>query len=296
MAEKVYTPEVIVDVGFPQSVEGVTSTVTQGGSSGVSTPKVTQPGAFPKKMVAKELLSTVFNTVSKKILGAFEFAKSGAIQIGEYIAGVSGDIRISPAGIVARNKAGATTFALDGETGDGTFQGTIRASKFESDYFNVDEEGNVIANSIQISSASNYTAGISSHGSITSQDEVELTNSPITFTLTQPTIVLFLATFWGQCEPSSGATSSSGIIHHRIKLDSEGSAIMEVPISAEYNSVSGFRLGYMNNQATTVTAIRKLAPGTYTTSLAIDILSTSNTIHYYSNGSQLAYITLGNWS
>jgi len=58
-----------------------------------------------------------FNTSAKTILGAFTFGASGAIQIGSYVNGVSGDIRISPNGLLARNSAGITTIAVDGTTG-----------------------------------------------------------------------------------------------------------------------------------------------------------------------------------
>ena len=52
---------------------------------------------------------------------------SGALQIGKYESGVSGDLRISPNGIVARNSSGMTTFALDGDTGSAVFMGEIQA-------------------------------------------------------------------------------------------------------------------------------------------------------------------------
>lgn len=149
---KIYTPEVIADTPFP--ITGEDSTVESTSSStqstkGVYGSKVTAEKNFPLKMVAKELFSTAINTISKKILKTFEFAKSGAIQIGEYIHGLSGEIKISPDGIVAKNKDGNTTFALDGDTGNAIFSGDIRASTFATDYFNVDNKGNVIARSIK---------------------------------------------------------------------------------------------------------------------------------------------------
>lgn len=152
MAEvKVYTPEVIEDKPFP--ISGDQPVIESNSSSTekkqVFAPKETQEQAFPLKMVAKELFSTAINTISKKILKTFEFAKSGALQIGEYIHGIAGEIKISPDGIVAKNKDGNTTFAIDGTTGDAIFSGDIRASTFSTDYFNVDSKGNVIARSIK---------------------------------------------------------------------------------------------------------------------------------------------------
>ena len=296
MAEKVYTPEVIVDVGFPQSAEGVTGTVTQGGSGSVSTPKVTQPGVFPKKMVAKELLSTVFNTVSKKILGAFEFAKSGAIQIGEYIAGVSGDIRISPAGIVARNKAGATTFALDGETGDGTFQGTIRASKFESDYFQVDEEGNVIAQSIKIIDQSTTIANGSLNQEFTSGVASDVTGGSITVILERSTILLINADLGGHIHLNTGATPYLG--NGLIRLDIDGSEVRRTFISGGV-SATGDGIGHGSSFAATIGSaslsyLATLSAGTHTIKLtgACDQVTGSSKLVLYSFYIQA--VTLGN--
>lgn len=126
---KVYTPTVIDDQPFPQ--EGVPSlTPTQGAKEDIYTPQTTKDAAFPTYNIAVELIGTALNTKSKKILQEFQFTPSGAIQIGKYEAGVSGDLRLSPSGIVARDTAGNTTFALDGETGSAVFAGTIQAGTF----------------------------------------------------------------------------------------------------------------------------------------------------------------------
>lgn len=69
-----------------------------------------------------------FDTDSKTILSDFTFGTSGALQIGTYENGVSGDIRISPNGILGRNKDGDTTFSINGTTGDATFGGTLVAA------------------------------------------------------------------------------------------------------------------------------------------------------------------------
>ena len=74
-----------------------------------------------------DLVNARLDTSSKTILDAFTFGVSGALQIGTYSAGVSGDIRISPNGIVGRNKSNVTTFAIDGTTGDATFGGNLTA-------------------------------------------------------------------------------------------------------------------------------------------------------------------------
>ena len=124
--EKVYTPHVIADIPFPQENQGSIPSVNQG-SADIYTQKEIKDQSFPVKRVAQELLSTALNTRSKKILQEFEFTSSGAIQIGKYQEGLSGDVRISPNGMTARDASGNTTFAIDGDTGDAVFKGTVRA-------------------------------------------------------------------------------------------------------------------------------------------------------------------------
>lgn len=124
--EKVYTPQVIADTPFPMQ-DAQSQTVTQPAANGIYKPQETTDNVFPVKRVAVELMSQALNTRSKKITQAFQFTQSGALQIGEYTNGVTGDVRISPNGITARNLTGDTTFDLDGETGDAVFAGQLRA-------------------------------------------------------------------------------------------------------------------------------------------------------------------------
>jgi len=125
--EKVYTPEVIEENPFPQEEGGVPIQESQSTSGEVYSQKSIKPQPVPTKRVAVELISSVINTKSKKICGEIQFTPSGAIQIGKYENGVSGDIRISPDGILARNKSGILTIAIDGDTGDAIFKGTVQA-------------------------------------------------------------------------------------------------------------------------------------------------------------------------
>jgi hypothetical protein len=81
-----------------------------------------------QSMVITDVINARFDTQSKTILASFTFGTSGALQVGTYSAGVSGDIKISPNGILARNSSNATTFALDATTGDATFAGTLVAA------------------------------------------------------------------------------------------------------------------------------------------------------------------------
>jgi hypothetical protein len=124
---KVYTPEVIADQPFPQETATQQASQESSGAGGVYNPTTIPEQSMPTKLIAVELLSNSLNTRSKKILAEFQFTQSGALQIGTYENGVSGDLRISPNGIVARNLSGITTFSIDGDTGDAFFLGTIQA-------------------------------------------------------------------------------------------------------------------------------------------------------------------------
>jgi len=89
----------------------------------------------------KDVINDKLDTEAKIIKGSFNFGTSGALQIGNYEAGVSGDLKISPNGIVARNSSDDITFAIDGTTGDATFRGDITGA---SGTFSGDLEANSI--------------------------------------------------------------------------------------------------------------------------------------------------------
>lgn len=129
---KIYTPETIEDNPLPQ--EGEASLATTDSSSGdIHSPTEIKDQPLPVKRMSHELIGSVLNTQSRKILAEFEFTEMGAIQIGKYTTGISGDIKISPSGIVGRNLSGITTFSIDGDTGNATFLGTIQAGSVIAD-------------------------------------------------------------------------------------------------------------------------------------------------------------------
>lgn len=124
----IYVPEVITTYSFPDTEEPATTSTDPTSSKTITKPEgIPYAQKFPVKQVAVELLSSALNTQSKKILGNFTFGTIGAISIGTYENGVSGEVKISPDGIVAKNVNGTTTFSLDGTTGDAVFAGTIQA-------------------------------------------------------------------------------------------------------------------------------------------------------------------------
>lgn len=189
--DKVYTPEVIPEQPLPGQEGQASLVVEQSGSarSQVFGQAMIGDSTFPIKKVAHELLSVALNTRSKKILQEFQFTQQGAIQIGSYTPGVNGDIRISPAGIVARNSLGDTTFALDGETGDAVFSGIVQAK----DFVISDENGLVSASVFQSDS---YRAQTTIPKTNSFSEDVA--GSELKLTLVRPAKVLitFYANVW----------------------------------------------------------------------------------------------------
>ena len=128
---KIYYPDTIEDqpltsIAIEQAdTTGSTSNRTASEGNTIESSSTFPARPIPIPVVAKELIGSSLNTQSRQILGSFTFSKTGALQIGEYVSGVSGDIRITPNGLTARNSAGVDTVTIDGTTGDATFLGTI---------------------------------------------------------------------------------------------------------------------------------------------------------------------------
>ena len=151
MPDKVYYPETIDTYPLSNIVtEESEASINYIGDVNMSQDDFGNSLSFPRTILAHELLSTILNTQTKKILGEFKFSELGAIRIGNYENGVSGDIRLSPSGILGRNTSGDTTFSIDGETGDATFGGTLSAAAgslgaitIGSNAWHVDSNGNM---------------------------------------------------------------------------------------------------------------------------------------------------------
>jgi len=126
MADKVYEPEVIQDAPFPGEPQLV-PLLGKANPAGTFNSTVSKEKTFPKKRTAVELLSTALNTRSRKVLQEFDLEQSGGFQVGNFKEGVSGDLRITPNGLTARDVAGVTTFAIDGVDGSAVFKGSIQS-------------------------------------------------------------------------------------------------------------------------------------------------------------------------
>jgi hypothetical protein len=126
MAEKVYEPEVIQETPFPGE-PSILDTQSQSIPGGNYSPTTTKDKLFKRKVVAHETIASALNTRSRKILQEFDLEQSGGFKIGDFKQGVTGDLRITPNGLIARDSAGINTFAIDGTTGSAVFRGTVQA-------------------------------------------------------------------------------------------------------------------------------------------------------------------------
>ena len=148
MASNVHEPEVIQDQPFP-GIEDDTNGSYSGGASDSQrvsehSPREIPERNFPSQVIANQIISDSFDSQSRRILSEYQFGLSGALQIGKYEENVSGDVRISPTGIIGRNLLGETTFTLDAQTGDATFRGTIAAGSVIAGSTEVGNTGNIL--------------------------------------------------------------------------------------------------------------------------------------------------------
>ena len=142
MADTILKPVVIEEVAFPELSQEVTVRSDNSGTKEILTPNAEEGKSFPPASIARTVIADSFDTQSRRILSDYTFGEYGSISIGKFEPGVSGDIKISPAGIVTRNKTGETTITLDATTGDGTFKGTLASgSLITGNFFAVLEIG-----------------------------------------------------------------------------------------------------------------------------------------------------------
>lgn len=127
-----YQPQTIVDQPVPL-LEGGFSDSSGSNSSPTSDSYAESPITIPDKRIippntAQDTVSQSLNTATRRILGEFTFEQLGAIVVGAINSALgTGQITISPDGIIAKNSDGTTTFALDGTDGSATFLGELIA-------------------------------------------------------------------------------------------------------------------------------------------------------------------------
>ena len=143
MDDKVLKPTIIEEVDFPEIGQSTTTTTGSGNTAEVLTPNAEVGKSFPPALIARTVIADSLDTQSRRILADYTFGEYGSILIGKFEPGVTGDVKISPSGIAARNKMGETTITLDATTGDATFKGTVAAGSFiAGNYFTVQQSGN----------------------------------------------------------------------------------------------------------------------------------------------------------
>lgn len=272
--EKVYRPEVIEEIPLPMQTEDVFS-VSQGkGTQDTYSPKTIKDQPIPRKVIAQETIASSFNTKSRKILAEYQFTESGALAIGKYEHGVSGDIRISPSGIIARDKAGVTTFAIDGETGDATFKGTVEAGDFTV----IDDQG-----LISLASFETGTVALASNATSSSPGWVDVSGLSLEVNLRREATVIILASLSGR-NTASHTTGGQQLI----RFDINGS-----PTGAW--DLSGLVTGFLS---TTVHYVAVLPAGNNTIKVQHNRAVAGDAIIAGSTGtenagSRLSYIVLG---
>lgn len=202
--EKIYTPTVIEDNPLPTQIDS--SVVSSGSATNqVYSAQKTTDSNFPQSNYSKETLSQSLNTKTKKILGSYKFTKGGSMQVGEYTEGESGEIKISPDGIVAKNKNGENTFTVDGDTGDVVVKGIVQAGDVQV----INENGLVSLSSFGFNQATK-TGTVS----VNSTSFTDISGAQIDFSLANDTFLLITYTM---CGYSNNGVDGVGI--GRVVLD-----------------------------------------------------------------------------
>lgn len=131
---KIYEPNEIEDTPIEQVESETGNTDSTSDTTGVTNPP-SIPSYVPKTVLASDIVNESLDTQMRKIKSDYGFTETGSIQIGKYVALVSGQILISPDGIVAISKDdGLPSITIDGQTGNATFKGTIAAGSIVVGY------------------------------------------------------------------------------------------------------------------------------------------------------------------
>ena len=244
-------PQTIVDQPIPlldgsqTDPSGTNSTGDTNSVVLVPTTQVDQK--FPQAIIATETISQSLDTETKRIKGAYSFESLGAIKIGEFSQGVSGEVAISPDGITAKNVNGDTTFSLDGTTGDATFAGTVKAGNVEV----IDDSGLISLNNFSIGN----THGVPGLNT-TSSSFQDVPTSHISLDLVRITHVLVFMTVSLGTDFNGG--SGQGVVQAQVDIDS-GSYIG----SSAYFAIMS-QAGAVQTFTTTVQNIFTLPAGNHT--------------------------------
>lgn len=213
MDDKVYTQEIVPTTPFPGEIAQFVTSSSPANVGDMYSPTVSKAKVFPIKRTAVELLSTALNTRSRKILQEFELQQSGGFQVGNFEEGLSGDLRITPGGLVARNIAGITTFAIDGDTGDAFFAGQLRSGTLITGELTIGD-GSIVLDELGLRSTTAFLNSITTRGTpetFTTDSYVDNTGSSQTFILERSTNILLSVKAEMYITESAGNTGSAAL-------------------------------------------------------------------------------------
>jgi hypothetical protein len=280
------TPQTIVDQPVPL-IDGSQTDATGTDTTPATTTTVVVPTTqvdvpFPQKIVAQETISQSLNTETKRILAGYSFEQNGAISVGVYEYGKSGEVKISPDGIVAKNVNGDTTFALDGTTGDATFRGKVQAAGFDI----IDETGLV--------SELNFQSDIKIDDTgytFTDETPTLLASSEMTITVSRPVRIFYSLDVVTYQEAVNAAADASGLPTFFVKLNNDLTTNVGVIFQSLYTAATGIKENMAPSSRTAVSTML-LTAGTNTISVWYEIASRNNlqcTLSYVN----FSYISLG---
>lgn len=232
--EKIYRPATIEEQPFPGLLEAGFLNDTQGTTTkAVTTPKTIQDRPIPQKIVSHETIGQSLNTKARKILQEYQFTESGALAIGKFLEAVSGDIRISPDGLVARDSSGNITVAIDGQTGNAVFSGELRSGSLITGRIEMgpdgliaigDETGGTILDQFGLVSTTNFPAySLSDSPSVGFTDTTYTQHGgAINFTLRRNTRAFVSLDVVGSSEQVNNTLDCNGRTFYRVQDDSDG--------------------------------------------------------------------------
>ena len=282
--EKIYTPETIPDTPFPnQDTAGSSAVLQQVDSTNqIYSPKTIAETPFTQPVIANETISSNFNTQTKKILNEFTFAPMGAIRIGNYQDGDTGDISISPDGILARDKYGNPTFSLNGDTGDATFKGVVQASGFNI----IDDQGLISLNNFD----NNVIFGTPLQYINTNNSTVDINGASGSLNLQRSCgVLLILTILCSQYQVGGGDCSGSVVI---ITLFDNVSIYPYIRIDSTLSTDTGARENIITKTYTSA-LLQGFPPGDHILKLQAGIYNNNNMQTLIEEFS-LSYIKFGN--
>lgn len=271
----------LIDGGMSTQTGSTTNPVTSGSDN--ATPDIAPDPVIPQAVVAVDTISNSINTETKEILGPYTFEQLGAIKIGTFKQAVSGEIKISPDGIVATNKENSESFRLDGETGDATFKGTVQAE----DFVISDKDGLVSLSNFKSNNLFNGDAGFST-GALADVPGSTLDS----FVLKRNTHVLIYLMFYGRNDTALTSLLANGVILDLVDSIGGGLAnILATGIPYCYTpDAINFNQG-VGNILLSRTSLVQMDPGIHTLKLTCQPLGGGNAILA---AWEIGYVILGN--